>query len=169
MKEKITSKTKLMVFFLLFIGGILFTASAQAQNDGARLQRTIIVSTLDGTTMEYLIDKNTKVRVEKPNLVIETEGVTLSYELEKMGQLRYGRSIAEGISAATTDNPFSFDNETLYFKQLPKNSLIEIYTIDGKRTTTRRCSGRASISLTTLSPGAYIVKVNVNSYKIVKK
>lgn len=169
MKEKITSKTKLMVFFLFFIGGVLFTASAQAQNDATRLQRTIIVSTLDGTTMEYLIDKNTKVRVEKPNLVIETEGVTLSYELEKMGQLRYGRSVSEGISAATTDNPFSFDNETLFFNHLPENSIIEVFTTDGKQVISQRCNNATQISLHSLTSGAYIVKANNNSYKIVKR
>ncbi len=170
MKEKITKKTKLLVFFLFFIGGLLLPSSALAQGDGARWQRTIIVSTLDGTTMEYLIDKNTKVRMEKPNLVIETEGATLSYDLEKMGQLRYGRRlVTDGISEAASDKPFSFDNETLYFEQLPENSLIEVYTVDGKQTTSRLCSGSTQIPLRALSRGAYVVKVNNSTYKIVKR
>ena len=156
---------KQMVLALL----LSLSLSVHAQGDNHVWKRTVIVSTLDGATMEYLIDENTKVRVEKPYLVIETEGVVLNYELEWMGQLRYGRRLVDGLDDATTDTPFSFDNETLYFNQLPENSLIGVFTTDGKQTLSRRCSGSASLSLSTLAPGAYIVKVNGDTYKIVRK
>ena len=131
-------------------------------------KKTIIVSTTDGTTMEYLIDENTKVRVVKPDLVIETEGVTINYELEKMAQIRYGKK-SLGIQNITPEKPFSFDNEILYFSQLPSNTLIEVFAPDGKLTISRRCNGNAQLSLNSFSPGAYIVKVNATTYKIVKK
>ena len=156
----------LLTFLFLF----LTTMTAQAQNDGSVWRKTIIVTTLDGATMEYLIDENTKVRVEKPHLVIETEGVVLNYELERMGQLRYGRRlITEGIAELSSDQPFSFDNETLYFDRLADNSLIKVFTTDGKQILMRRCSGSTCLSLSTLTPGAYVVKVNGNTYKIVRK
>ena len=63
---------------------LLFALPANAQNENGVWRQTIIVTTLDGTTMEYLIDKETKVKLEKPNLVIETENVVLNYELENM-------------------------------------------------------------------------------------
>jgi len=142
---------------------------ANAQSGGV-WRKTIVVSTLDGATMEYLIDKNTKVKIEKPFLVIETEGSVLTYELEAMSQLRYGKVlVTEGIQDASGGQPFSFDNETLYFDLLPEHSLVEVYTIDGKQTLSRRCAGKAQISLQTLSPGTYIVKVNQSTYKIVRK
>ena len=131
-------------------------------------QKTIIISTTDGTTMEYIIDENTKVRVVKPDLVIETEGVTINYELEKMAQIRYGKK-SLGIQTITPEKPFSFDNEILYFSQLPSNTLIEVFAPDGKLTISRRCNGNAQLSLNSFSPGAYIVKVNATTYKIVKK
>lgn len=169
MKNKLTKLKTMAVWMLCFI--VLFVAvPAHAQNGDGVWRKTIIVTTLDGTSLEYLIDENTKVRIEKPNLVIETEGVTLHHELEKMGQLRYGkRFITEGIDEIVGNKPFSFDNETLFFDQLPENSLIEIFTTDGKKTYNRSCSGNTQVSLLTLSPGAYIVKVNSNTYKILKK
>ena len=169
MNKFITSHLKTMAAVLLTIGGMLFVTASHAQTDNRVWRKTIIVTTLDGATMEYLIDETTKVRVEKPYLVIETEGVVLNYELEWMGQLRYGRRLVDGLDEATTDTPFSFDNETLYFDGLPESSLIGVFTTDGKQTLSRRCSGSASLSLRTLSPGAYIVKVNGETYKIVRK
>lgn len=164
------TKLKTMAAWMLCIFGLLIAVPANAQNGDGVWHKTIIVTTLDGTTLEYLIDENTKVRIEKPNLVIETEGVTLHHELEQMGQLRYGkRFITERIQEIAGNKSFSFDNETLFFDQLPENSLIEVFTTDGKKTYSRSCSGDTQVSLLTLSPGAYIVKVNSNTYKILKK
>ena len=134
-------------------------------------RRTIIVSTLEGMTMEYLIDKNTKVKIEKPNLVIETEGVVLTYELESMNQVRYGRKfIPSGIHNVTDDNqPFIWDDETMMFDNLPNNTLVEVYSADGKQIVSRRCSGNAQLSLKTLTNGVYIVKIDQTTYKIMKR
>ena len=143
--------------------------TAHAQSNGRVWRKTVIVTTLDGATMEYLIDETTKLRVEKPYLVIETEGAVLNYELEKMGQLRYGRRLVDGIEDPNSSPQFTFDNETLYFDHLPENSLVGVFTTDGKQILSRRCSGTTQISLRSLSPGAYLVKANNDSYKIVRK
>ena len=159
-----------LVKVMLFMIGMLFTIESYAQDDGTIWKNTIVVSTIDGTTFEYLIDKDTKVRLDNPNLVIETEGVILSYELANMGQLRYGRRpITNGITDNPAVQPFSFDNETLYFERLPQGSLIEVFTIDGKLTSSLRCGDSARFSLSALSSGTYIVKVNESTYKILKK
>ena len=134
-------------------------------------RKTIIVSTLEGTTMEYLIDKNTKVRIDKPNLIIETEGVVLTYELESMGQVRYGKKfIPSGIHNVTDDNqPFVWDDETMSFDNLPDNTLVEIYKADGTQVVSRKCSRNTQLSLKTLTNGVYIVKIDQTTYKILKR
>ena len=160
-----------MAAILLTIVGMWVATAAHAQSDNSGVwKRTIIVTTLDGATMEYLIDEDTKVRVEKPYFIVETEGVTLSYDLEKMGQLRYGRRlITEGIAELSAEHPFSFNNETLFFGHLPENSFIGVFTTDGKQVISQRCNNATRISLRTLTPGAYLVKANNDSYKIVKR
>ena len=105
---------------------MLFALPANAQTDG-KWRQTIIVTTLDGTTMEYFINKDTKVTIEKPNLVIETENVVLTYELESMKNVRYGKKfVTDGIHSTTlSDNqPFTLEDETLFFKDLPENTKI---------------------------------------------
>lgn len=150
---------------------LLIASPARAQENGVWRQ-TIIVTTLDGTTMEYFIDKDTKVRIEKPDLVIETENVVLNYELENMKQVRYGKKfITDGINSTTIgDNqPFTLKDETLFFKNLAENTQVGVYTTDGKAIVSRRCSGETSLSLSSLTSGIYIVKINDETYKILKK
>ena len=162
---------KLLLTAMLLIAGLITTNSAKAQNTGGAWKKTIIVSTLDGTTMEYIIDTNTKVKIVKPDLVIETEGVVLNYELEKMAKLRYGKKfVASGIEGVTDDSqPFKWEDETIYFDHLSENTLIQVYTTDGKQVLSRRCSGNAQLPLNSLIDGVYLVKVNENTYKILKR
>lgn len=151
---------------------LCMTSMVDAQSPGNVWCRTIIISTLDGATMEYLIDQHTKVRIEKPNLVIETEGVVLNYELDNMAQIRYGRQLVpSGMESNAVDNerPFKWENETMYFFHLPDNTLIEVFTTDGKQVMSQRCSGDAQLPLRSLQDGVYLVKINETTYKILKR
>ena len=150
---------------------MLFALPANAQTDG-KWRQTIIVTTLDGTTMEYFLDNDTKVTIEKPNLVIETENVVLTYELESMKNVRYGKKfVTDGIHSTTlSDNqPFTLEDETLFFKDLPENTKIGIYTTDGKTIVSRQCGGDASLPLNNLTAGGYLGENKNESYKILKK
>ncbi|MBR5656173.1 MAG: leucine-rich repeat domain-containing protein [Prevotella sp.] len=133
---------------------------------------TIIVTTLDGATVEYLIDKNTKVKIAKPDLVIETDGMVLTYELENMSQVRYGKKfVSMGIPVVSIakDEPFKMENETLFLSGLSENTLVGIYNVEGKTVMSRRYSGKAQVSLKGLPSGVYFVKFNNETYKILKK
>ena len=139
---------------------------------GGGWRRSLIVSTLDGGAMEYLLDKHTKVRIDQPNLIIETDGSVLTYELESLSQIRYGRKyVTTGIhgEAIVNGQSFRMEDGALLFDNLRDNSLIEIYTVDGKAVMSRRCSGHTQVALGQLGNGVYFVKVNNETYKILKK
>ena len=95
----------------------------------------------------------------------------MDYELEKMAQVRYGkRLVPSGISNIADDNqPFKWEDETIYFFQLSDDTLIEVFTADGKQVMSRRCSGDAQLSLKSLIDGVYFVKINQTTYKILKR
>lgn len=157
---------------LLLVAFFASSLPAFSQDGGGTWRRTIIVTTLDGVTMEYLLDVNTKVKIAKPNLLIETEGVVLDYDLEQMAQIRYGRRlIPSGIDDASADDgqPFRWEDETIFFDRLEDNTLIEVFTTDGKLVISRRCSGNTRLPLRFLSDGVYIVKINHTTYKIQKR
>jgi len=171
MVYKLTTQMKTVASAVLMAIALLSATPASAQQENGTWRKTIIVATLDGTTMEYLIDQNTKVRIEKPNLVVETEGVVLNFELENMSQVRYGQRWVSAISQTTMDNgqPFKWDNETIFFDNLPKNTQIEVIAADGKQVMSRQLSGETQLSLDKLTNGVYLVKVNQTTYKIIKR
>ena len=156
---------------LLLLAAAPLSAVTATADDAGKWHRTIIVATLDGTTMEYLLDRGTRVTIDKPNLVIETEGVVLTYDLSTMGQVRYGkRFIPDAIDAARTDaSAFTMDGEKLYFNKLKANTLIEIYGADGTTVFSRRLTGQAEVALSSLPTGVYLLKVDRETYKILKK
>lgn len=156
---------------LLLLFCSMFCPAAMLADDGV-WRKTIIVQTLDGSTMEYFIDKDTKVKVVEPNLIIETEGMQLSYELQSMKQVRYGKKfLPTGIHDLFPrgEQPFVQNNDKLYFNNLPANTQINIYTFDGKMIRSERHDGRAEISVTNLPSGVYFLKMNDETYKILKK
>lgn len=160
--------TVLQMLLLFFVFSML---PANAQSGEGIWRKTIIVTTLDGTTMEYFIDTDTKVKIKEPYLVIETEGVVLNYELEKMVQVRYGKkSNSTGINNAISDDqPFKWEDETIFFAHLSKNTLIEVFTADGKLIMSHRYTGEAQLPLNSLIDGVYLVKINGATYKILKR
>ena len=78
-----------MLFKGLFL--CLLIANVQIVMGAGTWKKTIIVSTFDGTKMEYLIDKDTKIKVEKPLFIIETEGTVINLELDDMQRIEYGK------------------------------------------------------------------------------
>jgi len=161
-----------MKCFVLLLLVLLETQSIIAQSHPDVWRRTIVVSTLDGTTMEYLIGTDTKVRIEKPNLVIETEGVVLFFDLEQMAQVRYGkRRVPSNIEEMSieAEQPFKWEDETLFFFHLPDETLVEVFAADGKQVVSRRCSGNSQLPLRALHDGVYLVKLNQSTYKILKR
>lgn len=61
---------------------------------------TLLVTTRDGRTTEHIIDQNTRLSIEQPNLVIETGGTRLTYDLEQTARLRYGHRYVSAAPSA---------------------------------------------------------------------
>lgn len=57
----------------------------------AQLYSTILITTTDGITMEYLLNDDSRLMILKPDFVIETDGMMMTYGLANIVQLRYGQ------------------------------------------------------------------------------
>lgn len=134
--------------------------------DIVRLYPTILVTTTDGTTMEYMVDENSKIRIQKPNLIIETDGMVLTYNLENMAQLRYGerevstRSITQDLNIPTVG--------TVFLHGLEENTSIEVTDSKGGKVTKECLDGTTCVSLGNQPSGEYVIKAERQTIKIVK-
>ena len=163
---------KMTIFVALLAIMVAYSVPAVAQQDNGVWRTTIIIKTLDGGKAEYLIDSDTNVSIEQPNLVIETDGMVLTYELENMKQVSYGRKfISSGIDSPALEGgkPIVVGKEMLFLSGLPVNTLVSVYNTEGKTVMSQHCSGDAQVSLQELPSGVYFVKFNNETCKILKK
>jgi hypothetical protein len=73
----------------------------------------LIIDKTDGNTVEYMINENTKVKIAKPDLVIEMNGQLLTYPLAEVSQLRYDERMETINSKITSKKLTQADRETL--------------------------------------------------------
>lgn len=170
--KSFSSKSKILLLLLLLLPLTQRMYAFAASGEDGVWRTTIIIKTLDGGKAEYLIDRDTRVSIEQPNLVIETDGMVLTYALESMKQVSYGQKfIPSGIDSPETDGgkPVVMEKELLFLSGLPTNTLVGIYNAEGKTMMSQLYSGSAQVSLHMLPAGVYFVKFNNETYKILKK
>ena len=73
----------------------------------------LIIDKTDGNIVEYMINENTKVKIAKPDLVIEMNGQLLTYPLAEVSQLRYDERMETINSKITSKKLTQADRETL--------------------------------------------------------
>ncbi len=79
----------------------------------SRPRTFLIVAKTDGNIDEYQIDENTKVKIAKPDLVIEINGQVLTYPLTEVSHLRYDERKVTVDSKLMSKYVIQADRETL--------------------------------------------------------
>lgn len=132
-----------------------------------QLYSTILVTSTDGITLEYLLDENSKIKIEKPAFIIETDGMVVSYELGHMAQLRYGQKqiVTNMDMLKRLDVPTA---GTFFFHDLKENSSTEVINADGNVIMSQRGNDNVKVSLSNLPAGEYVIKADSQTIKIVK-
>ena len=82
--------------------------------NGSQLRTTfILIYKMDDSIDEFKIDENTKVKIAKPNLVIDVNGQVVSYLLEELKQIRYEERLIDLCSMNASVNLNETDSQTL--------------------------------------------------------
>ena len=132
-----------------------------------KLSSTVLATTIDGITMECLIDENSKLKIEKPYLVIETDGMVMINCLENLAQLCYGHLEVSAMSFLQDfDMPLP---GTVFLHGLNENALIEVTNTDGRVVMSQQGNDTVKVSFCNEPSGEYVIKVdNQTIFNIVK-
>lgn len=139
-----------------------------------KLVKSLIVETLDGAKAEYPLIDGTKVKVNKPEFIIESEGATITYQISELKRMAYGQMyIATDIQEMSILNEpaIRHDAKMLNLTHLNAGVRVEVYDAEGRLLFHKvaDASGTVSYSIASLPAGAYIVKANRTTYKIMKR
>lgn len=155
-----TTMKKLLTFLFLFV----FAHSVMADDMLLQIWQS------DGQVVTINLNEEPVTTYSEGNLIITTTNAVISYPLENV--VKYTYISADGITTLESMNTkFSQDGETLIFSGLKQDTEIAIYSSAGQMMKRVSPNGldKVSVSVSSFSPGVYLIKVNSITYKITKR
>lgn len=153
--------------FLLLAALLMSALAAGAQ--GKRL----IVESRDGTTVTFLLSDDPVVSFAGENVEITSAAMNVSLPIYDTKSFRFGGSgiVTTGVDKPAQDRPFSVDDECIHIKVADGDVQFDMTDMRGVRVVTRKIARgeAASVDISHLVAGVYIVRLNGLTYKIVKR
>lgn len=144
-------------FFLTAVA-VLFSLTALADD--------YYLNVIANATDSYATASLKKITFENGNVVVTTSnGASTSYAISSISQM-YFSSTSAGIGSISTDSNIAWDGTTLSLNGL--KGKVQVYQPSGALVASESADAER-INLSRLSKGVYVVNVNGQSFKIVKK
>ena len=124
----------------------------------------------DGNVMNINLNDEPVTTYSEGNLLIRTKNSSITYPLEKVKKYTFvSSSDIQEINGM--DASFSQDGETLIFRNLKENTNIEIFTVSGQvvKKINNGKHSKATVSVSNLPIGVYVIKANDLTFKITKR
>lgn len=147
--------------------GVLLPLAAAAQEPNK-----LHIHFADGTTTAIELYTRPQVTFEGDRVVVASPVATMSYAAADV--LRFTYSIngeMVGVQSPESKDLYRNDGEQLTFDAAVSASSVQLFAEDGKQmpVSLTTANGRASLSLSSLPAGVYVLKVNGRTSKIVKR
>lgn len=139
-----------------------------------RIYTVMTIYTKDGAVYEFQLFDKPEVTFQGRNLCVHTDKNDVSIPLSDLHHYNFemglNNAIKEVNSGANPDVNLN-ENGEITVRQLPEGTIIHVYSLDGKQVLAKTvpASGTCTFSLSVLPAGAYIVKANDITYKILKR
>lgn len=150
------------------LSALLFMATAASAN--AQAQQALVVEMRNGEKASFAFADSPTLRFVGDSLVVNTHMYEIKYAADKVQRYTFGTSETEGISQPAIDGKVvNGDNLTLNLGEAGATAIV--YAADGMAvaSSTANEQGTATISLSDLPAGVYIVKSGETSTKILKR
>ena len=120
----------------------------------------------------YALTNKPKIVFAQSEIIITSNNIDIKHQnLSEFSKFTYENQIESGIFNLLTEDKYLFDGESLQFLSLKANSAISVYSLNGSCVINKMTqhSGSYAIPISHLQSGAYIIKVNGLTFKILKK
>lgn len=132
----------------------------------------LVITSKDGKTVAYTFAEEPKVSFSDTELIVTAKDATVNYPLSNMALITYKLGTPTGITnIATGETTFRMDGSALVFPSLAAGSKVTVSTTAGAVVLSKKIgtAGKYSFPLSGLANGVYMVSVNGQTFKIVKK
>ena len=157
-------KSKLLAFGLFS----LIALGAMAEN----IPDLLVVWAKDGSKPSFALSENPSISFTASDLVVKTKDVEVNYALANLLRLTYEKNDITGVTDIATGKPLlRLQRNAIYFPLLPAQSQVDVYRTNGTKVMSKRIEkeGAYTFSIEELAAGTYLVRVEGDTYKIVKR
>lgn len=171
-------RKRLLTVLVPAVVGCLVTAlpaAAQGEEEVTPSQYAFIVETNDGVTVSYTLDKEPVLSHDGENFVLQTSESTVYYSPAEVAHFRLAKveKPETGLDETLAEESatWSYTGETLAFRGATPGDTVLVYSTDGRQVLSGTVGndGSALVSVSSLTPGVYVITLSNHSYKIVKK
>ena len=137
----------------------------------AMASNVLVLHLKDGSSQSYvLLTDEPRISVVGDNIVVTTNSTESSYAMTDVSYFNY-ESQATGITGKNNADGMKFNGDAILFSGLPAGCKIYLYATGGQllMTETADADGCATVNLTSLQTGVYIIKANNIATKFTKK
>lgn len=155
-----------------FLNTVLLLMFAVCAAWGDVLQNTLVVKLRSGETADFTLADKPKLMFDGKCLVIKSESYEVAYELSQLDCYYFSDKGTNSIDkSGVTAGGFNRDGDRLLFSGLTAGSKVAVYAATGVLVTTVKVenNGCASLSLSEMPKGVYVVKYGNVSTKIQKR
>ena len=128
----------------------------------------ILVTMVDGSTATISFDENPVIKLQPEKLIVKTDVATTEFDRSAVARFNYVTDLSGVEVIEKNDVEVVNKGGVLSFANLPTDSEIKLYSVDGKLLKNVIATGSYTLELTNLSTGVYILNVNGVSTKIAK-
>lgn len=143
---------------------MLFLTAAFGTMFASAAYRSMSVDLTDGTAVAITLSDDINATFTTSDMIIAGGEQEITIERAKITGFTFSGEVS--LDRITPDTTPAINGSEMRFDSLPDGSLIQIITSGGAIVNTIEASGSASVSLSDLPAGVYIVTVNNISYKI---
>ena len=132
----------------------------------------LIVELVDGTTQEYVIGDAPRVTFDESNVLIKSLVVETEIPKDEVERFYFDWKGQPSTAIDEVRKPadFSFNYDGCNVLLTGADGLVQVYDMSGRcLLNSRTTDGVASIDMTPFNTGVYIIKMNTQSIKILKK
>ena len=135
-------------------------------------QRLVLLKK-DGTKTYYDLYEEPVTTFENGQLVLTTSKTTVYFKLNEIARYTFEGAYDEigRAKARSGETVYHQGRDAMSFEGLPKGTVVELYTADGRQLSSQKTSGDATteVSLTDQPAGIYYVKIGDAQYKFEKR
>lgn len=162
---------------MILIAAALMLLPGMSRADNATVTvQYLVVTQNDGSVTKFALADVPVVSFDGDSIVVTAAGEVLKFDLIGVSGYAFSEEdVTTGINSTTVDGSDatkpSFKAGSAGFSGLKNGSTILVYTITGKAVTAVKADteGNATVDLSQLPKGIYIIKTPGKSYMIVNK